>query len=284
MNLSRRGLLGAALTVPLLAYARENELAAIERHSGGRLGVFLDDGETSTGHRADERFGLCSTFKLALAAMVLHRADQGKISLNKRLAIRESDRIMHMPSTEPYLGQSMRVVELAEAAQKTSDNLAANLLLRQLGGPAAFNEFCREMGDSKTRLDRYETEMNLVPPGEVRDTTTPRAMAGLLAHLFSADGVSATAQETLRRWMIETQTGLRRLRAGLPENIVAGDKTGTGLADVMHDKINDIAVIWHQGRVITIAAYFEASAANPGVRAADEAVLKDVGAFVATRL
>ncbi len=35
------------------------------------------------------------------------------------------------------------------------------------------------------------------------------------------------ARAELKGWMIATETGLRRVRAGLPEGWVAGDKTGT---------------------------------------------------------
>ncbi len=286
MNFTRRQCLTAALALPLLIAAKANArgaeaLAAIERRSGGRLGVYLFDGETSLGHRSDERFGLCSTFKLVLAAMVLHEADRGRLALDRELKISDNDRVPHMPSTQAHIGGTMRVDALAEAAQKTSDNLAANLLLRELGGPAALTAFCAQFGDTETRIDRYEPEMNLVPAGEVRDTTTPRAMAGLLARLFSADGLSAKAQAILRGWMIDTTTGARRLRAGLPRDWIVGDKTGTALSDGMNDKINDIAVVWRAGRVLTIATYFEASAGNDNIRPEDEAVLKSVGEWAA---
>ena len=286
MNFTRRQCLSAALALPLLITSKANArgaeaLAAIERRSGGRLGVHLFDGETSLGHRADERFGLCSTFKLVLAAMVLHEADRGRLALDRELQISENDRVPHMPSTQAQVGGTMRVDALAEAAQKTSDNLAANLLLRELGGPAALTAFCRQFGDTETRIDRYEPEMNLVPAGEVRDTTTPRAMAGLLARLFSEDGLSAKAQAILRRWMIDTTTGARRLRAGLPQDWIVGDKTGTALSDGMNDKINDIAVVWRADRVLTIATYFEASAGNDNIRREDEAVLNSVGEWAA---
>ncbi|WP_395612872.1 hypothetical protein [Allosphingosinicella sp.] len=53
-------------------------LAAIERASGGRLGVASStpDGRTLFAHRADERFAMCSTFKLPLAAMFADGSDR----------------------------------------------------------------------------------------------------------------------------------------------------------------------------------------------------------------
>ncbi|MBC8057155.1 MAG: serine hydrolase [Rhizobiales bacterium] len=71
----------------------------------------------------------------------------------------------------------------AEAAQITSDNLAANVLLRQLGGPESFTRWLRGLGDRVTRLDRFEPELNRVPPGEERGTSTPTAFAATAAQL-----------------------------------------------------------------------------------------------------
>ncbi|WP_164489765.1 serine hydrolase, partial [Raoultella ornithinolytica] len=58
-----------------------------------------------------------------------------------------------------------------------SDNTAANLLLTTLGGPQGLTTFLRHSGDQTSRLDRWETELNEARPGDVRDTTTPEAMA-----------------------------------------------------------------------------------------------------------
>jgi predicted AlkP superfamily phosphohydrolase/phosphomutase len=71
----------------------------------------------------------------------------------------------------------------------------------------------RAWGDASTRLDRVEPELNFVPDGEQRDTTTPRAMARTVARLFSADGLGVDARSQLKQWMIDTRTGLNRTRA-----------------------------------------------------------------------
>jgi beta-lactamase class A len=117
--------------------------------------------------------------------------------------------------------------ELARATQTTSDNPAANILMRKLGGPAGLTAFWRSIGDEVSRVDRYEPEMNLVPTGEFRDTATPAAMARNVAKIIYGDVLPQAERAELKGWMIETQTGVRRVRAGLPEGWVAGDKTGT---------------------------------------------------------
>jgi beta-lactamase class A len=278
----------AALSVlpPTIEWHAAEQLRALEQRSGGRLGVFAIDGARPTrplGYRADQRFGLCSTFKLLLAAVVLREADRGRIDLDERLPFGPDDLVPHAPVIEKHLAAgSLSILQLAEAGQLTSDNVAANLLLRRLGGPAAVTAMLRDMGDGETRLDRIEPTMNLVPPGELRDTTTPQAMATITHRLFNSDLLSAAAQQRLKDWMIATATGRARIRAGLPSDWIAGDKTGTGIAPVMANKHNDVAVIWVAGQApVAVAAYYEADGHYPGMRPQDDAVLAEVGRIVA---
>lgn len=278
---------GATLLAGPLAMAQsrvnaagEKYLADIEAASGGRLGVFaLDTGTGRTlGHRHDSRFGLCSTFKLLLAAAILREADAGRIDPVRVIHYGKADLLSYAPVTKTHLAEGMTVLELAEAAQVTSDNTAANLLLKLLGGPAAFTAILRAMGDSVTRVDRLETEMNLVPPGEIRDTTTPRAMAETAERVLTGKVLTASRQKTLIDWMIGTQTGLHRLRAGLPADWRVGDKTGTASHKSMHNKHNDVAILFPPaGAPLLVAAYFEAPGYFDKMRADDDAVLAKVG-------
>jgi len=150
----------------------------------------------------------------------------------------------------------MTIEALVEAAQKTSDNAAANVVLRRLGGPAAFTGWLRSIGDATTRLDRYETELNLVPPGDHRDTSTPRAFARTVAKLTTGGVLSPSSRQKLVRWTVETGTGLKRLRAGLPDTWIAGDKTGTAFADGMAPKVNDVAIAWPPGAAPIVLSCF----------------------------
>jgi beta-lactamase class A len=258
-------------------------LAALERRAGGRLGVAALDTQSGAlaGHRAQERFGLASTFKLLLAAAVLQHPDA-----ERRISFTKADLVPNSPVVQGRLAQgSMRAIELAEATQTVSDNAAANLLLRHLfNGPEGFRDWLRSHGDSVTRLDRYEPEMNLVPPGEERGTTTPAAMAKTTAHLLVSGGLDAAAAQRLIGWMQATRTGSKRLRAGLPAGWRAGDKTGTGMHRLMADKINDVAIIWPPGRAPWIvAAYYDGPRRNsPNVRPEDQAVLAEVGRIFST--
>lgn len=203
-------------------------------------------------HRADERFPLCSTFKLLAGAAVLRRVDAGADSLQTRIRYSADDLVTYSPVTEQHVDDGMTLAALCEAAITLSDNTAGNLLLRHLGGPGAIGDFARTLGDRFTRLDRWETELNEARPGDPRDTTTPAAMAANLQRLVLGDSLSAASRDQLIAWMLASQTGAAKLRAGLPPTWRLGDKTGSG----ERGTTNEIAVIWPPQRQPVIACVY----------------------------
>jgi len=252
----------------------------------GRLGVAILNTANGAviGQRLDERFAMCSTFKLPLVAMTLRAVDQGEITLDKMIRYSAADLQPHAPVAAAHVSQgALPIKDLVRAAQTVSDNTAANLLLRELGGPAAFTRFCREMGDAVTRLDHAEPELNRVPQGSPEDTTSPRAIAHLVAEILVPGTLSEHSRSLLIRWMRDTKTGEKRLRAGFPRNLVAGDKTGTSLEDNVAGYCNDVACVWPARRPpLIVAAYYHA---ERGVSLdAAEAVLARVGGLTAEHI
>jgi len=250
----------------------------IETRVDGRLGVAaLDTGAGERlGHRSGERFPMCSTFKWLLAAQVLARVDAGEESLDRVVRYGPEDVLEYAPVARDNLARGgMTVDELCAAAVRRSDNTAANLLLAASGGPEGLTAFLRGIGDPVTRLDRIEPAMNMVGPGDERDTTTPDAMVDDLRTLLLGDALSPASRELLAEWLVTATTGKTRLRAGLPEGWRVGDKTGTCGSGVAHD----VAIAWPPGRApILVAAYLaEADASFEECNAA----LADVGRAVA---
>ena len=261
------------------------ELRIIEAAGGGTLGVELFNTVTgqSVGLNQDRRFGHASSFKFSLAALLLQRHAAGLIDADKRVTWSEADMIEHAPFTTGRMATGATLRELARATQTTSDNPAANILLRALGGPAALTAFWRSIGDEVSRVDRYEPEMNLVPATEFRDTTTPAAMARTVAKIVYGDVLPERERAELKRWMIATETGLRRVRAGLPEGWVAGDKTGTsGL--IGNTEYNYIDIGFAEGPKgqppITFACYFRARQTEDTMLAGGELTLSRVGKVI----
>jgi len=233
------------------------ELADLETAAGVRLGVAATLPESDAlllGHRAEERFPLCSTFKLMLVAAVLARAGQapGAPLLARHIDYGPGDLVTYSPVTQPHAGEGMAVADLCAAAIQHSDNTAANLLIKLLGGPPAVTAYARSIGDTAFRLDRWETDLNTALPGDPRDTSTPAAMAASLRRLALGDALPAGPRARLVAWLRGNTTGGARVRAGVPADWAVGDKTGTG----DHGTTNDVAVIWPPGRPpITVAVY-----------------------------
>src|SRR6185295_6173686 len=96
---------------------------------------------------------------------------------------------------------AMTIEHCCAAVVEVSDNTAANLLLRRLGGPAALTAFVRGCGDRVTRLDRFELELNTNLPGDPRDTTSPAAMLQLMRDLVFGDRLSHDSRVRLATWM-----------------------------------------------------------------------------------
>jgi beta-lactamase class A len=226
------------------------------------------------GHRQDERFPMCSTFKVLLAAAVLARVDRGEERLDRRISFGERDLVAHAPVARARLKQgSLTLAELCAAAVTVSDNTAANLLLGTLGGAAGLTAFARRLGDERTRLDRLEPLLNEAKAGDERDTTTPLSMAEDLKRLLLEEALAKTSRDALLGWMAASTTGLARLRAGVPTGFRAVDKTGSG----ENGTTNDVGVAWPpQGKPIVLALYLTGAQVSPAQR---EAVLAD-----ATRL
>jgi beta-lactamase class A len=248
------GRTGTARNDPRIARLRRLEHAA-----GGRLGAYIYDSDrrTGVGWRENERFAHCSSFKLSLAAMMLRMAERGEVDLAEVLHWEQRDMLSVSPVTEANLERGLSVEALARATLVTSDNTAANVLLRRFGGPASLTAFWRAVGDSVSRLDRYEPELNDTPPESELDTTTPRAMAMTTTALVSGAALSAASSAKLRAWMAEVRTGTERIRAGFPPSWDAGDKTGTGIGKTKHTYV-DIAYGGPAGwRPIIVTAYFE---------------------------
>jgi beta-lactamase class A len=266
--------------VPALGRAASPRLGALpdalrqlERRNGGRLGVTVVD--TATGervaHRGDERFAMCSTFKLLLAAAVLQRVDRHQETGNRPIAIPPQPLLGHSPLTQPHAGGTMTVAALCHAVIVQSDNTAANALLETLGGPPGVTQFARSLGDPVSRLDRTEPDLNEALAGDPRDTTSPNAMAANLQTLLLGSTLSPASRSQLLAWMVACETGLDRLRAKLPPDWRAADKTGTNGSHTS----NDIAVLWPPRRPPLIVTAYVTQC--PGPESKRAALLANVG-------
>jgi beta-lactamase class A len=156
-----------------------------------------------------------------------------------------------------------------------SDNTAANLLLKLMGGPEALTNYARSIGDAVMRVERVELDLNSNLLEDVRDTTSPAAMLKTMTRLLTGDPLSSVSRLQLERWMVAAKTGAARLRAGFPRDWSVGDKTGSG----ENGAANDIAIAWPPNRSPVLVAVFFTNSSL--ARSESDAVLAEVGKIVA---
>lgn len=224
---------------------------AAERQLKARVGLAVHDtGSDRTWHyRADERFPMASTAKTLICAALLQR---GPVSMEEPVRIRQSDILPYAPVTQDIVGQTVSASELCAITMRTSDNTAANAVLSLLGGPQAITSFLRTVGDHITRLDRIEPDMNEGQPGDLRDTTTPEAMAQTTRALVLGSALDQESSKQLTDWLLSNEVGGPLLRAGVPVDWQIADRTGSGGFGTR----GIVAIMWPPQRAPIVAVIY----------------------------
>lgn len=159
----------------------------------------------------------------------------------------------YAPVTKRYLQLGgMSLGGICAAALRQSDNTAANLILRELGGVQGWLRFARRIGDSISRLDRYEPALNSAEIGDVRDTTTPEAIRRDVEAILASDLLTLRSRQRPIRWMHNSPLTAPLIQSGLEHPFDIYDKSGAGA----HGSRGDIGLIrFPTGAEIAIAIY-----------------------------
>ncbi|MBJ8343070.1 class A beta-lactamase [Antrihabitans sp. YC2-6] len=251
-----RTLVSALLALPLLAACNSDqstdpstpevdpavELQQLEAQYGARLGVFALDTttENSVAHRQDERFAMASTFKGLACGALLSEHPLSTGYFDQVVHYTRDELVEYSPVTETRVDTGMTAAELCDAAITVSDNTAGNQILKLLGGPEALTAYLRSIGDSVSRLDRWEPDLNAATPGDERDTTTPAALAADYRALVVGEALAEPEQQQLKAWLLANTTGAERIRAGIPASWTVADKTGSP----RYGGANDVGIVW----------------------------------------
>ncbi|MDM5427830.1 class A beta-lactamase Bla1 [Bacillus mycoides] len=231
-------------------HATYKEFSQLEKKFDARLGVYaIDTGTNRTiAYRSNERFAFASTYKALAAGVLLQQNSTEK--LNEVITYTKDDLVEYSPVTEKHVDTGMTLGQIAEAAVRSSDNTAGNILFNKIGGPKGYEKALRQMGDRVTMADRFETELNEAIPGDIRDTSTAKAIATNLKAFTVGNALPADKRKILTEWMKGNATGDKLIRAGVPTDWVVGDKSGAG----SYGTRNDIAIVWPPNRAPIIIA------------------------------
>lgn len=297
----------AAATDPALSRL-EQQIEYVSHATDGVTGVnavHTESGRSVSLHGA-EAFPMASAFKLPMAVQILSLVDEGKLTMDKMVSLSPAD--LHPGSgklTELFFhpGVSLSIANLLELALVISDNTAADLLLREAGGPAAITARMRELGFPGIRVDRSTAVMisawqgvkNLPPEADwnrdlwdklygavapsdhmrarraetadLRDTATPNEMTNLLLRLWKKEILTPQSTEILLNILGRCETGNSRIKGMLPQGTDVAHKTGSlgGVA-------NDVGFITLPGDAGHIAISVFTKGSNKPEDASDKAI------------
>lgn len=231
MNLIKIIILILIVWNPLRCANLKNKVQSIEKRLDARVGVSLYDVATKKelwSYKGSSRFPLMSTFKTLACAKLLYDVQKKRRSLDFSVFIRSTSLLPWSPVTKNYVGKKFSLKQACQAMMVMSDNTAANIVLKKIGGPKNLTKFMRLIDDNVTRLDRFEPELGEAIKGDVRDTTTPNAMAKSLYVLFFSNLLSSSSKRQLKRWMMDNKVSDNLFRLALPKGWKIADRSGAG--------------------------------------------------------
>ena len=233
------------------AHHRNPGLAEIEREHHVRIGLWAGSALAGRplGHRADDRFLMCSTSKALVVATVLSKDHDGTL-LEKALPVPSTGLIEHSPTTSQHAGSTMTVRELSEAALSLSDNTAVHILSDHVAGHAEVNRFLRRLHDRTSRLDRNEPFLN--ERNGVLDTTTPAAYSNTYRHILTGATLSASHRKLLTQWMRPNDEVPSLIAQSLPESWHVIHRSGKGA----NGELNDVASVTKPDGTTGVLAIF----------------------------
>lgn len=216
--------LTAFLAAPALAASSpdlvsvEQQLQSLMADKTADVGVAaldLNTGE-SLSIKGDTPFPMASTVKVAIAALYLSQVDHGQKTLDDTIR-----------------GESVR--NLMGKMLIYSDNRAADILFKDVGGPRAVHRWLVDNGIQGVHVDRTIAQLlaDRRDLWDTRDSSTPKAMVELLRRIYKGDLIKPDSRNYLLSVMAKCHTGKNRMKWLLPAGTPVEHKTGTlnGLAD-----------------------------------------------------
>lgn len=214
-----------------------------------------------------------SVFKFPLALMALHLVEQGSLSLDRPIRFRPGDRILphaYSPLQEKYprAGVDIPLRKLLRLAVSLSDNVAADMVLRTVGGPAAVEKYIGALGVGGFRLQDNEAALHRQVAAQYGNWFEPAAAVQLLQRLVSDPPLTRENAQLLLGWMRDSTRAPNRIQGRLPAGTVVMHKPGTSDTDHgLTHATNDIGlIVLPDGRNLAIAVFVTDSAADEATR------------------
>ncbi len=264
----------AAGQAGLSARTFSERIEEVVKPATGRVGVAIMLLETGDSFARDGHgsYPMQSVYKLPIAMAMLARIDTGEFSLDQTVHVAPAEFVshaQHSPLRDKHPGGvSLPLAEIIRLAVSESDGTASDVLLRLLGGAPEVARYLKDIGVTGIHVVDTEKALGRDERLQYRNWASPRESVVLLRALHQGRGLSAASRARLLRWITETPTGGRRLKALLPADTAVAHKTGS--SRTVHGvtaATNDIGLITlPDGRTLAVAVYVSDSQADERAR------------------
>jgi beta-lactamase class A len=239
------------LSLPALAQHQQlrRQIDSIAHAAKGRVGVaicLLEAMDTLTCQN-HAQYVMHSVMKFPIAMAVLNEVDKGHLTLTQHIK------------------------ELLSDMVSLSDNNACDILLKQIGGPKAVNDYMSSLQIAPISIQATEAQMAAAWPVQYTNWCEPYTQVQLLRLLYKGAALSKTSNDYLWQIMLATSTGPKRLKGQLPPGTQVAHKTGTSNTN---DKgltaaTNDVGIIiLPNGKHLAIAVFITDSTDDETTREA----------------
>lgn len=196
-----------------------------------------------------KHYPMQSVYKFHLALAVLHQVDKGKFKLDQPIFVKKSDLLPNTwsPMREKYPNGELNLPlsEIVSYTVSQSDNNGCDILFRLLGGTKKVDKYIKKIGIKDVAIAATEDEMHQAWDVQFTNWTTPLAAVQILDKYFNGNILSKTSYEFLWKIMVETTTGLKRMKYVLPEGTIVAHKTGTSGTNKegVTSAVNDLGIV-----------------------------------------
>lgn len=253
----------------------ETRLDAVVSGRRAVIGIAIRTPDGETVSRNDTLLPMMSVFKFPVALAVLDRMERQNISLTDTIRVGPEWLVpgtySPMRDSLPAKGGALTLGRLLRYSVSQSDNIACDVLLQQVGGPAAVDAYIRSLGIEGVEITASEEEMHRSVANQRLNRARPSSVCALFDLFLQGSLLDEAHNAFLDRLLRETVTGANKLKAGVPAGTVIGHKTGSSdrTADGIRIADNDAGyVILPDGRRYCIAVFVTESGEDDATNAA----------------
>lgn len=260
-----------------------NQILAHKKADVG-ISVYGIESKDTISVNGDKHYPMQSVFKFHIAMAVLNQVDQGKFKLSQKIHVKKSDLLPNTWSpireAHPNGEVDLALSEIIKYTVAQSDNNGCDILMRLLGGPKPINDYIHSLGIKDVSIMANEEEMHKEWNVQFSNWSTPKAVTDLLVKFYTKNPLSKESFNFLWKTMVETSTGLNRIKGQLPKGTIVGHKTGTSDTNKagVTAAINDMGIVRLPNGTHYAIAFFVCNTREN--EATNEKIISDISKLV----